>query len=341
MIETRVSPKAPFGQGGELERYVNNEQGSFLTRFAHVKNRVVEVNPYVLSPLNLTVGEPSPLGLFSHSWTDGSAKKETHLMECWTRHNRSSLLGRALFGDTEGRVYRDIDLKGIGHLGFQKVLIPGSIRELQNLNGLLDESSAYFEYQLSEEFINAGIRTNRVIGIIKLEELVLGNNLMSVAKARKEHVIKDPDGTFNPVILIRAFVTKARIDDLLEGVQDSGFRRLLIEDAKALVSRELGREKVLSDEEYAVWFTKTLGENVALMHKNGWAHNYLYRHNITLDSRIVDLDGVSRISEYDRKRDLSSAVVSLFSLISKLHPGFSPSGYEEIFQTAYGQFFLQ
>jgi hypothetical protein len=49
----------------------------------------------------------------------------------------------------------------------------------------------------------------------------------------------------------------------------------------------------MSDLEYLKWFAKTLGYNIGLMHKNGFEHHYIDGgHNVTLDCRIVDLDGI-------------------------------------------------
>lgn len=84
---------------------------------------------------------------------------------------------------------------------------------------------------------------------------------------------------------------------------------MIFEDAKKLVSQELGRENnPFSDQEYLDWFAETLGKNVGLMHKNGWFHSNLSHHNITLDCRICDLDMVKDIKkEKERKIDENSA----------------------------------
>ena len=68
-----------------------------------------------------------------------------------------------------------------------------------------------------------------------------------------------------------------------------------------MVSQELGYKRTITDKEYFEWFAKTLGENVGIMHRNGWTHRYLSSHNVTLDCRIVDLDSVGYdLSERER-----------------------------------------
>ena len=60
-----------------------------------------------------------------------------------------------------------------------------------------------------------------------------------------------------------------------------------------MVAQELGRDpNEFNEWEYLRWFSRTLAENVARMHKAGFIHGYLTGHNITLDCRIVDLDSV-------------------------------------------------
>ena len=79
------------------------------------------------------------------------------------------------------------------------------------------------------------------------------------------------DDSYCPVIAVRAFGTRARVCDLNTDID----RETVIEDAITLVSQELGVEKVLTKREYLMWFAKTLGENLGVVHQRGWRHNRL------------------------------------------------------------------
>lgn len=313
MSETQL----PVGEAAELGKIAQGKQAERLAVFSQVKNKVLAVNPEVNIPLKLEEGKPSPLGLFAEAAysTEDSSKRK---FEVWYRHGRSALLGRLIFSDEEGRLFRDIDVKGIGVVE----VAPGdgvTIGEHIHLGeegpfggrqGLLDREVAEKDYQDSEDFVKAGIRTSRTLAIIELEELVLEGRKISLTAAREKGII---DQSFQPVVEVRAFGTKARIID-------ANYSNVpLIEDAKLLVAQELGRTEPLSDEEYLNWFARTLGENVARMHKAGWAHGYLTHHNITLDCRIVDLDSVEDlVREGDRDEDYQEAGTTLFVLAWKV-----------------------
>lgn len=149
------------------------------------------------------------------------------------------------------------------------------------------------------------------------------------------------------MVEIRGFGTKARIGDILSKPADmiedkkKEIKELLLEDAKKLVSQELGRENnPLTDQEYLEWFAETLGENVGLMHKNGWVHGFLHDHNITLDCRIADLGSVKQIDrEIERRDDKSRARVTLQSLIRELGLKNRVSEFENQFEKSYDSVF--
>ena len=108
-IERR--PILPVGDGGKLERQTDRNKRERTLLFTPVKNRVIMVNPNIHAPLRLVQGEPSPLGLFAIRENTWPEEAEIAL-EIMPGHSRSALLTRALFSDNEGRIYRDIDLKG-------------------------------------------------------------------------------------------------------------------------------------------------------------------------------------------------------------------------------------
>ncbi len=311
-IERR--PILPIGDGGKLERQTDRNKKERTLLFAPVKNKVIMVNPNIHAPLRLTQGEPSPLGLFAIRENIQPDEGEIAL-EVMYGHSRSALITRALFSDSEGRIYRDIDLKGAGAIYKDSprsspfAVMPGAPRESGNREGLLEKEFAFHDYELSEEFLRVGIRTHRVIGIIRLWEVLLDTEKVSL-RGNSKFTVLDEGLTdwrhFRSVIQVRAFGTKARVQEASDN--------LLYKDAKKMVSQELGYKRTITDKEYFEWFAKTLGENVGIMHRNGWTHRYLSSHNVTLDCRIVDLDSVGYdLSE--REEDVSQARNTIAVLI--------------------------
>ncbi|MEK7573494.1 MAG: hypothetical protein AAB531_03645 [Patescibacteria group bacterium] len=309
MSKTEVpSLNLPIGLGNLLEERAVADRELNAAIFSPVKNRVMLVNPQIYSPLNLIEGESSPVGVFlSDTYSNAPYRAEMDgemSLEILPFHRRSALLGRVLFSDTEGRIYRDIDIKGSGNLRFGFSGGPARMElgriyhgDKNNLGGLMEKDYALHDYELSEEFLKAGIRTHRTIGIIRLWEVVNGNTKISLRGVSK-YSINQMHDNFRSVIQIRAFGTRARVTN-----KDD---TLLFEDARKMVSQELGMKRPMSNKEYIRWFAKTLGRNVGLMHENGWTHRYLSDHNVTLDCRIVDLDSVGS-DEYKRFQDYVDA----------------------------------
>jgi len=334
----KFSPeKIPIGKGKELIEVFKD----YLFLFENVENKVLKVNPNVYLPLKLEKGKESPLGLFLKSAIVSNISRissECQKLEVWPgqEHRRTALLGRVIFKDKEGRLYRDIDLKGIGHIEKGKIQLPKISERVGAVYGLREKEYAIEEYELAEFLLSKGIRTNRILAIVELKELIVKGEKISLKEARKREIIPR---FFTPVIEIRGFGTCARIDDLMavkismwdRDVRES-FRNLgqlltstekehpldekeveneksikrgkiLLEDAIKLVSQELNRENSpLSPKEYLQWFAQTLGKNVGLMHREGFAHNNLITHNITLDCRIIDLATVNKLPKSRNKR---------------------------------------
>lgn len=350
MIDEEPKAELPIGEAKKLGELTQEKWREHLLLFSQVKNEVLEVNPHVHMPMKLEEGKSSPLGLFVEAAFRERPRelpRGKHALEVWPKmHRRSALLGRVIFADKEGWIYRDIDLKGIGYVfstKFEKgaiVLLPGRVIEERRAgSGLLNCDSAFFERQASEKFLLAGIRTYRVLAIIELKELIVNRRKLSQQKAIEENII---DENFRPVVEIRAFGTKARIYDLdPEFNPDKEDRKLLLEDAKRLVSQELGRKETISEEGYLEWFAKTLGYNVGLMHKNGWFHDSLTDHNITLDCRICDLDTIAQLTnKIEQNRDIGKARYSLNYLLKFL--GLESTKWEPFerqFQESYDKVF--
>lgn len=295
--------------------------------FEKVKNVVIKVNPeiyiYPGFPFRLEEGKESDLGLFLKSGSLHhyvifrlkrifNAKYENFqiTLETLPAHRRSAS-ELVIFRDSRGVVYRDLDFKGVGPTSH----FPSFIENF----GFLDKNEAERDFELSEKFIQAGIRTYRVAAIIELKEVIHKGKKITVDEAKELGII---DQNFQPVIEIRCFVTKARILDILpQGRLPKKDREILINDAIHLVSKELGRP--ISLEEYLSWFAETLGRNIGLMHKNGWVHNNLrILHNITLDCRIVDLATVKEAhnSEPLKEKDKLDGLHCLRELIRAVKP---------------------
>lgn len=291
-----------------------------------VKNKVIFVNPAIHAPFKLEEGKPSKLGLFLKPKTK---KPELNFIErivtrfikpkeekqfnlgTMSGHGRSAILGRVVFDDDERRMYRDIDLKGIGRIiPKMDTVCVGEIiekigeysNEAKEAYGLLRLSSAYHDKDMSEAFLAAGIRTHRVIAIISLSEMIDNTgNRIKVEDAQKLNIIPE---SVKPVISVRAYGTKYRLDEFVGQFKELGsnlkpeMKSDILNDAMTIVAQELGKNpEEFSKIEYLEWLAATIGQGVGRMHKNGWYHAWLLTHNITLDGRITDLDSVGWLNK--------------------------------------------
>lgn len=278
-----------------------------------VKNEVVWVNHNVEMPFNFEEEKSSKIGVFLTP--EPSEKEAVFHVRVMDNHFRSALLGKVVFKDKEGNLYRDVDIKGMGPINYTNLMVEsieaGSARKTGKGKtpwGFLDWGYAETDRDMSELFIKQGLRTHRALAIIRLDEIIVENGeKMSVSKARKLGYIKY---TTEPVIEVRAFGTKARITD--------GISPVLFEDAKHMVAQELGKDpNNFSNEDYFKWFAQTLGKQVAIIHDTGFTHGYLTDHNITLDCHIVDLDSVKEnkakkfIDDEEIRKDISKAMDAL------------------------------
>jgi hypothetical protein len=186
--------------------------------------------------------------------------------------------------------------------------------------GLVDYNYAIGDSQMAEKLLKAGIRTYRVIGITLLEEIVIKRGedgtvkKIPIKEAEERGMI--PKG-MQPVAEIRAFGTKERIYSVYSSSSGKERAEAALKDAKLLVAQELGIDpEKFSTPEYLEWFAKTLGKEVAKLHKLKLFHNYLSNHNISLDCRIVDLDSVDKANS-DRSyfEDTDYAGTSLLELV--------------------------
>lgn len=285
-----------------------------------VKNKVIWVNSKARAPFRLEKGRQAQLGMFL---TSDPEDHKTYPLEIMDKHYRSALVGKVIFEDDEGRLYRDVDLKGAGGVSrdyrapklaqalYVDPLTPYRVQSGDAPYGICDLGYAITDRKMSEYFVKKGLRTHRALAFIKLEELIVerGKKISVKDAYRLNYIKKD----IEPVIEVRAFGMKARIANSLDAA--------LLKDAKAMVAQELGKSPDnFSDREYMTWFAETLGKQIAVIHSAGYWHNYLTEHNITLDCRIVDLDSVNKLPKTDSiirrkiKKDLEYTIGSLKSL---------------------------
>jgi hypothetical protein len=221
-------------------------------------------------------------------------------------HYRSCLLGREFFQDKQGRLYRDVDLKGTGNLDYDLEQDKLVLRHLGDAGGrrfrvagpwgLVDQGHALTDRDFSERFSRIGARTHRVMTIIKLLELYSKDRVVSLAEALESGLIKPGE---IPVITMRAYGTKQRIENIMDCANpDVG--RFHIQDAKQLMAKEFNLPP-LTDNGYVKLFTQELAKSLGPIHGAGYAHCCISSHNIALDARLVDLDDARTIKECNGK----------------------------------------
>ena len=285
----------PMAQAAELERHKE------LVALSRVDNTVEYVNPNISSPFSLQEGVKSDLGLFLSPKVQDN--EPTFNVEKQKRHGRAGLVGRVILQDKEGRRYRDIDGKGFGYLSEKHIFT------FSGTPGILNFEAAKKELDVSEQMLKIGLRASRVLSIIKLKEIFNPDgNRIAIEEAKKKKFIKQTD---EPVVEIRLMGTNARIQDLVVDYKDYEADKerhdLFLSDAKTMVAQELGKKDENFDlKDYALWFAENLGQQVAVMHRNGWIHIGLTDQNITLDGRIVDF---ATSNNYSKNKPNSSELL--------------------------------
>lgn len=354
----RDSEIVPFGVPDKIKGLAYTNWFSRLVVYSPVRNTVVLVNPATLPSFGFEVGKSSSYGIFTEqplSQDPSLASDFSSLLEVWPTHHRSALKTRKAFQDSAGRVYRDVDLKGGGHVynytldwAARDLVIgnPGEAHSSGGRSGLIDWKEAMTDYELSKQLTDLGVRTSKVLAVIKLEELIAQTRPLiingeswgdqddvrkiSIQQMREEGSLPED---FVPVIEVRAFGTKARVQDLLEIpryiVRDfgslkrasGGFYEAFLADAMEIMRFELSQTRRVTQKQYLTWFARTLGANIGLMHRNGLSHNVLGEHNVTLDCRIVDLISLSEIkNKAAMEDDLDGGMGVLRTLESVIQP---------------------
>ncbi len=320
------APEAPIGKAKELEAVKET------LPTLEVENTVLWVNPELQLPFKLEVGQPTELGIFLTPQSEMS-KDRSRRVEVSLHHKRSGFLGRVIFSEKKKdgvrpELYRDIDVKGLGYLNKRKIL-PKSrvgvvpVKQLKHYGkvvtlGIMNLEDAQKDAFMAELLHKQGVRTHRAIAIISLDEIIdAEGKKIKIEEAKKLGILLKSD---KPVLEIRAFGTKTRLEDVFSDHTTPEMRELFLEDARVLVAQELGKNpEEFSRLEYFKWLAGEVGRNIGLLRKNRWKHSYLIEgHNITLDGRLVDFDSVTEIKpwgiSYILNTDSSSSKVALGKL---------------------------
>jgi hypothetical protein len=195
------------------------------------------------------------------------------------------------------RLFRDFDAKGVGlvRFGVRDEAKAGKIRYARrDVLGLASLNRVKYDARLGFRLHVAGVRVALPLAVIKLEDIdKLGVKLKEIRRAAmmNESELK----YFYPGVLIRAMSVKTRVMDL--GIENTATRQALIEDAKKVVTRELYKKRVLSDDEYARWFAAELGKSLGIMHAQGYLHRGINTHNVTLAAELVDLSTATKLKK--------------------------------------------
>lgn len=310
----------PVGAG---EKFVEKRKELSLPAI-EIKNKVLWVNPaFKEAPFKLQKGKQTKLGMFFTPRVFDSQLREYKNLVIMpeSSEGRSGMIGSVIFRDKEGRLYRDVDIKGAGAFSksvlVEEYMVDNSQHDRyrdkdDEARGLLDFGYALHDKEYSEKFLKAGIRTHRILGILGLKEVI--------GPAGSKVPVKDAKMTgrltqkIEPVIAVRAFGTKERIDYVMfpKSERDQTQRhKAALQDAKMLVTQELGKNPdQFSNEQYLFWFAETLGVQIAKIRKLNLHHGYLSEHNITLDCRIVDLDSVTTVEEEIAEKKKTNHIIA-------------------------------
>jgi hypothetical protein len=343
-----------------------------------IRNTTLWVND-AFPLFRLKVGEEAPIGLFltpktsevseknrgkksvgQRIWEfifgkdvfkEDREKNQTVSLEVLPEHRRSAIISRAYFKDNEGRLYRDIDIKGIGYIirdSFGEMRVANILRSGDMVYGLENREDAEKDRDLSEKFVHAGIRSTRVIAIIQPHEIIIDSEgktiSISINEAKERGLIPE---RYEPVLTVRAFGVKTRVNEQM----DQSKKFFFLDDARRFVALELKRNE-FSFKDYMEWFAETLGNNIGLMHSNGWAHGHFWPDykrpsNVTLDCRIVDLGTVigrapdPQLFIERSQEDLREAEMIIRQLYEDLEPYLHPkvelSFFHNLFLNTYRQ----
>lgn len=308
-----ATEKIPIGQIQPLEGQKE------MVELSQVDNEVIFVNEGIEAPFKIEVGKKSDLGLFFNINIVG---EHTFPIEKIPAHGRAGLVGRVVMKDRMGNLYQDVDIKGIGYIS------QGHIFDFSGTPGILNLAAAEKEKNVSEILTKHGLRTSRVLAILKLKEIYdKEGTRRTIEEARNNKIIRETD---EPVVEIRVLGSDFRIQDLAPQKGQTYFevaqqRYSHLDDARLLIAGELSFDtQSFNFEKYLDWFVQNLGKQLAKMHNARWVHTGLTEQNITLDGRIVDFATSQPVEEGQElqkiiwARDIERATRSLKNLVNRV-----------------------
>lgn len=269
-----------------------------------VDNEVVLTNTNAFPALNIEQGSKSPLGVFySNNFEDTERLMEVD--EYFAQASRMGKYGKMIFSDNEGRLYRDITVKGIG--GYKrkfnprekdpKIKLTSVVPPNQKIHpsslGVGNMWDAVKDVELSERLIKAGVRAPRPVAVLKLKEVVIDTDKkVTVEEAKNKGVLAKNE---EPAAYIRAFGVETRMNALNQIRHFTDFDSM-IQDAKNF----LRYSKLLNsddDQSYLQYLLGTQAKNVKIMHSLNLIHCNLERgQNFTLDGEMLDFDSLEDVS---------------------------------------------
>lgn len=299
-----------------------------------VANKTIWENKDVRAPFAIEPDAHSPFGVQLAVHESADATGFPGLLRAL--HGRTIDIGKVYFEDTSHRLYRDVDIKGTGLV--ETGILGGETEPKQwhatrttdndpsmDVRGLLDKKDALTDATTAELFTSLGIRTHRVLAIIELQELIQGDQRISIGELQATGKLH-PD--FTPVAEVRAFGVKTRPGDLfplyrsrlvtgetfvsqlyqlpldeLVSPYVQSLARGAIEDVLSFLAQE--QKRSWTKKEYIEWFIQETARNVGSMHNAGYVHKYLHSQNSTLDARLTDFDDVYRLSKIESNPNLS------------------------------------
>lgn len=268
-----------------------------------VENEVLWINPRIRTSLTLEVGEPCSYA-FVLNINPKKVKSDTAL-EVWPNHGRTALLPGDYLVSDEKYTYRQVDIKGVGNITSDwksAFVLPIKDNDPEECpQGIALRDYVEHDIAIAEELIEKGLRTCPTIALIKIHKIPYphqNGETINVLEAINRYYLRPGR---EPVIQARAFITKARPEDIYVDYVALPYDYILskifplYEEAKTLVALELGIEpKDFSAKNYLEWFASTMGQQIKIIHLSGYTHNYLIDHNFTLDCRIVDFDSATK-----------------------------------------------
>lgn len=127
-------------------------------------------NPAFLHLLRALENQPQP-GLFFTPNETGDKMLRVRL-----RLNRHGILSSEIFRDQQGRIYRDVDVKGIGYIHcYPMRVLPVQDPHMENdeeERGILHHDFAQDDWLITEELTKHNIRVAGNVALIELFELV-------------------------------------------------------------------------------------------------------------------------------------------------------------------------